>query len=112
MPLIRFRDRYEAGRLLAAKLAAYADRNDVIVLALPRGGVPVRTKRLKNATRGSTSLSFASSVSRIKASASEISGHTNRAAVAEKSVGEATFDLTGAPAASKHPRRRSSELRQ
>src|SRR5258708_21064718 len=36
-----FRDRHEAGRLLAGKLAKYADRPDVIVLALPRGGVPV-----------------------------------------------------------------------
>jgi erythromycin esterase-like protein/predicted phosphoribosyltransferase len=36
-----FRDRREAGRLLAAKLAAYAHRPDVLVLALPRGGVPV-----------------------------------------------------------------------
>src|SRR5258706_13841935 len=36
-----FRDRHEAGRLLAAKLAKYADRPDVFVLALPRGGVPV-----------------------------------------------------------------------
>jgi putative phosphoribosyl transferase len=37
----RFRDRAEAGRVLAAKLAAYANRPDVLVLALPRGGVPV-----------------------------------------------------------------------
>lgn len=36
-----FRDRHEAGRLLATKLTAYADRPDVLVLALPRGGVPV-----------------------------------------------------------------------
>ena len=36
-----FRDRREAGRLLAAKLTGYANRPDVIVLALPRGGVPV-----------------------------------------------------------------------
>jgi putative phosphoribosyl transferase len=36
-----FHDRREAGRLLAAKLAAYANRLDVLVLALPRGGVPV-----------------------------------------------------------------------
>jgi erythromycin esterase-like protein/predicted phosphoribosyltransferase len=36
-----FRDRRQAGRLLAAKLAAYANRPDVLVLALPRGGVPV-----------------------------------------------------------------------
>ena len=36
-----FRDRRQAGELLATKLAAYANRRDVIVLALPRGGVPV-----------------------------------------------------------------------
>ncbi|MGE3819880.1 MAG: phosphoribosyltransferase [Isosphaeraceae bacterium] len=36
-----FRDRAEAGRKLAGKLTAYADRHDVLVLALPRGGVPV-----------------------------------------------------------------------
>lgn len=37
----RFRDRAEAGRLLAERLAEYAGRPDVVVLALPRGGVPV-----------------------------------------------------------------------
>ncbi len=37
----RFRDRTEAGQLLARELAAYANRPDVLVLALPRGGVPV-----------------------------------------------------------------------
>lgn len=37
----RFRDRAEAGRLLATRLAEYADRADVLVLGLPRGGVPV-----------------------------------------------------------------------
>ncbi|HEX2910511.1 MAG TPA: phosphoribosyltransferase [Chloroflexia bacterium] len=36
-----FRNRSEAGQLLAAKLGAYADRPDVLVLGLPRGGVPV-----------------------------------------------------------------------
>jgi putative phosphoribosyl transferase len=36
-----FQDRFEAGRLLATKLEAYANREDVWVLALPRGGVPV-----------------------------------------------------------------------
>jgi predicted phosphoribosyltransferase len=34
-------DRREAGRELAARLAAYANRPDLLVLALPRGGVPV-----------------------------------------------------------------------
>jgi putative phosphoribosyl transferase len=36
-----FPNRAEAGRLLAEKLAQYAGRDDVIVLGLPRGGVPV-----------------------------------------------------------------------
>ncbi|QNI32950.1 phosphoribosyltransferase [Alloacidobacterium dinghuense] len=36
-----FQDRSEAGRLLAKKLASYADRSDAVVLGLPRGGVPV-----------------------------------------------------------------------
>jgi predicted phosphoribosyltransferase len=38
---IQFRDRREAGRVLAESLHKYADRRDVIVLGLPRGGVPV-----------------------------------------------------------------------
>jgi putative phosphoribosyl transferase len=37
----KFRDRTEAGQLLATQLANYANRPDVLVLALPRGGVPV-----------------------------------------------------------------------
>lgn len=36
-----FKDRIDAGRMLAERLGRYAGRNDVIVLALPRGGVPV-----------------------------------------------------------------------
>jgi putative phosphoribosyl transferase len=37
----RFRDRSDAGRALAEELSRYAGRDDVVVLALPRGGVPV-----------------------------------------------------------------------
>lgn len=36
-----FRDRADAGRRLAEELRGYAGRDDVVVLALPRGGVPV-----------------------------------------------------------------------
>jgi putative phosphoribosyl transferase len=39
--MLPFADRRDAGRRLAAKLTAHADRPDVLVLALPRGGVPV-----------------------------------------------------------------------
>lgn len=39
--ITRFHDRRDAGQWLAADLHAYAARTDVIVLALPRGGVPV-----------------------------------------------------------------------
>ena len=38
---MRFRNRSDAGRFLAEKLKAYADQPDALVLALPRGGVPV-----------------------------------------------------------------------
>ncbi len=38
---MQYRNRTEAGRLLAERLSAYAGRPDVLVLALPRGGVPV-----------------------------------------------------------------------
>lgn len=36
-----FMNRSEAGKILAAKLSTYAKRSDVMILALPRGGVPV-----------------------------------------------------------------------
>jgi len=36
-----FKDRRDAGRKLAQKLSAYAGRPNVLILALPRGGVPV-----------------------------------------------------------------------
>lgn len=37
----KFRDRREAGKLLARQLLRYAGRDDLLVLGLPRGGVPV-----------------------------------------------------------------------
>jgi putative phosphoribosyl transferase len=36
-----YRDRSDAGKKLARKLSRFRDRDDVVVLALPRGGVPV-----------------------------------------------------------------------
>jgi len=39
--MMRFRNRVEAGQQLAKQLEKYANRQDVLVLALPRGGVPV-----------------------------------------------------------------------
>jgi predicted phosphoribosyltransferase len=36
-----FQDRHDAGRQLAVRLLPYAGRDDIVVLALPRGGVPV-----------------------------------------------------------------------
>lgn len=39
--MIPYSDRYDAGRKLAPLLGAYAGRADVLVLGLPRGGVPV-----------------------------------------------------------------------
>ena len=39
--IMQYRDRVEAGQQLATKLMAYAHRPDVLVLGLPRGGVPV-----------------------------------------------------------------------
>lgn len=41
MNALQFANRAQAGRALAAKLENYAGRDDVVVLALPRGGVPV-----------------------------------------------------------------------
>jgi predicted phosphoribosyltransferase len=39
--MMQFRNRVEAGQQLSKRLAKYANRPDVLVLALPRGGVPV-----------------------------------------------------------------------
>jgi putative phosphoribosyl transferase len=43
----QFRDRTEAGELLAEQLIAYSNKPDVLVLALPRGGVPVAAEVAK-----------------------------------------------------------------
>ncbi|HEU5245967.1 MAG TPA: phosphoribosyltransferase family protein [Candidatus Udaeobacter sp.] len=42
-----FFNRFEAGRFLAQALTAYANRDDVLVLGLPRGGVPVAAEVAK-----------------------------------------------------------------
>ena len=39
--MIKFRDQREAGKRLAGELLHYANRSDVIILALPRRGVPL-----------------------------------------------------------------------
>jgi len=39
--ITRFRDRSDAGRQLAEHLLKFADREDVVVLGLPRGGIPI-----------------------------------------------------------------------
>jgi putative phosphoribosyl transferase len=39
--LKQLQDREQAGQLLAERLAKYANRDDVLILALPRGGVPI-----------------------------------------------------------------------
>ena len=41
LEVLSFVDLAEAGRVLASKLSAYSGRDDVIVLGLPRGGVPL-----------------------------------------------------------------------
>jgi predicted phosphoribosyltransferase len=40
-PTVRYANRQEGGRALAASLQQYVGRDDVVILALPRGGVPV-----------------------------------------------------------------------
>lgn len=41
LEVLPFEDRAEAGRILAGRLSAHCSRSDVVVLGLPRGGVPV-----------------------------------------------------------------------
>ncbi|HYL16935.1 MAG TPA: phosphoribosyltransferase [Terriglobales bacterium] len=41
LEILPFKNREEAGRILAAKLLSYSGRGDVVVLGLPRGGLPV-----------------------------------------------------------------------
>ena len=43
----QFKNRTEAGQALATRLSSFANRTDVLVLALPRGGVPVAAEVAK-----------------------------------------------------------------
>jgi putative phosphoribosyl transferase len=45
---VKFTDRAAAGRALAGRLQHYAGRDDTLVLALPRGGVPVALEIARN----------------------------------------------------------------
>ena len=56
-----FRDRAEAGRRLAEKLVEYAGRPDVLVLALPRGGVPVAYRSRPGTARRRSMSSWSAS---------------------------------------------------
>lgn len=47
---MRFRDRLDAGRQLARTLAEFGSRSDVVVLGLPRGGVPVAAEVARHLT--------------------------------------------------------------
>ena len=58
---MRFANRAEAGRALAEHLRAYAGRSDVVVLALPRGGVAVGFESPASSPSPWTSTSCASS---------------------------------------------------
>ena len=58
---MQFANRISAGRALAKKLHEYADRSDVIVLALPRGGVPVAYEVARLSMRRSMCFWYASS---------------------------------------------------
>lgn len=44
----KYQDRYEAGKVLAEELASYKNKKNLIILALPRGGVPVAYEIAKN----------------------------------------------------------------
>jgi putative phosphoribosyl transferase len=56
----RFKNRAQAGKLLAQKLGAYAPASGRVVLALPRGGVPVAFAVASGSASNSTSCSCAS----------------------------------------------------
>ena len=60
-----FADRREAGRILSGELISYAGRHDVIVLGLPRGGVPVAFEVARALTPRWTSSSCGNWVPRV-----------------------------------------------
>jgi hypothetical protein len=103
--------------LISRFTAGFWYQADTLSCPRPSQRDPNRTKRGRGTTPrfASPGRTWRPRCELDQSAASVTSGHTNRAAVAEKSIGAPTFDLTGAPVASgadKHPGRRSSELRQ
>jgi len=52
--VLPIKDRTEAGRALREAMKTYCDREDILVLGLPRGGVPVACEVLNRCTHRST----------------------------------------------------------
>ena len=55
---VPFRDRADAGQQLASHLRHYQDRPDVIVLGLPRGGIPVAAEVASANIRSNGAIKF------------------------------------------------------
>ena len=75
-----YRDRRDAGRELAGRLSAYANRQDVIVVALPREECQSRVRSRSRSRRRSISFSCASSVCPVRKSSRWARSHQEECA--------------------------------